>query len=83
MDQYVYNTTLASIQLCKTSLLSMISYLLRGWDGISNVKFNSLSIPLPLYPTQVFRVKPPMCVTEADALFGIDVIRSALQKHSV
>ena len=32
---------------------------------------------------QVFRIKPPMCITEADAQFGIDVIRSALQKHSM
>ncbi|CAI8008519.1 Alanine--glyoxylate aminotransferase 2, mitochondrial [Geodia barretti] len=31
----------------------------------------------------VFRIKPPMCITEADAQFGIDVMRSALKKHSM
>ena len=30
----------------------------------------------------VFRIKPPMCITKEDADFTLDVLRSAIQKHS-
>lgn len=30
----------------------------------------------------VFRIKPPMCITKEDADFTLEVMRTALKKHS-
>jgi alanine-glyoxylate transaminase/(R)-3-amino-2-methylpropionate-pyruvate transaminase len=30
----------------------------------------------------VFRMKPPMCITKEDADFTLDVMRTAIMKHS-
>lgn len=30
----------------------------------------------------VFRIKPPMCITKEDADFTLEVMRSAIKKHS-
>jgi 4-aminobutyrate aminotransferase-like enzyme len=33
------------------------------------------------YVLQIFRIKPPMCITKEDADFAIDVFKTAVQKQ--
>ena len=51
-------------------------------EHVSFVIIYCFWLSFSLSTCQVFRIKPPLCITEEDAHFALDVIRNALQKLS-